>query len=74
VHYLKKRRLLLPRTLHLLGEPALEVLLDLAVIIPEVLIHRGVKRGEPDFPLYYKKIDSFPVTESAECGKLIRES
>jgi hypothetical protein len=50
------------------------MLLDLAVILPEVLVHHGVKRDEPDYPLYNKKIDSFPVSESAECGKLIRDS
>jgi hypothetical protein len=50
------------------------VLLDLAVILPEVPVHRGVKSGESDFPHPYKKIKSFPVTESTERGNLITES
>ena len=37
-----KKNLLVLRRLHFLREPALEVLLDLAVILPEVVVHRGV--------------------------------
>ena len=37
-----KKKLLILRRLHFLRKPALEVLLDLAVKVPQVLIHRGV--------------------------------
>jgi hypothetical protein len=68
------KKILLLQHLHFPRNPALGVLLDPAVILPEVFVHRAIKRSGPDFPLPYKKIKSFPVTESAERGKLIRDS
>jgi hypothetical protein len=38
----KSKKLLVLRWLYLLRKPALAVLPDLAVILPEVLVHRGV--------------------------------
>ena len=38
----QKKKLLVFRRLHFLRKPALEVLLDLAVILPEVLVHGRV--------------------------------
>jgi hypothetical protein len=38
----KRKKLLILRLLHLLGDPALEVLPDPAVLLPEVLVHSGV--------------------------------
>jgi len=66
--FLKKN--LLP--LRHLQNPAREVLPDLGVILPEVLVHHWEKTGAPVFPLTYKKIKSFPVPESADPGNLMR--
>jgi hypothetical protein len=71
--FFKKRDLLLQRQ-PFARNPALVMLPDPAVILLEVPVHRVVKRGEPDFPLLYKKIKSFPVPDSADRGKLITES
>jgi hypothetical protein len=49
--FLKKGLLPLQR-LHFLRKPAPEVLPDPATILPEVFVHRGVKRGEPGFSPY----------------------
>jgi hypothetical protein len=72
--YKKAKNLLVFRRLPLPRKPVPEVLPDPAVILPEVPVHRGVKSGDPDFSPSYKKIKSFPVSESAERGKRIRDS
>jgi hypothetical protein len=56
----KAKKLLILRQLHFLREPALEVLLDLAVISPKVLVHRW----EDFYPGHVE------VTAGSDCGPL----
>jgi hypothetical protein len=51
----KKKELLPLRRLPFPWKPFPEVLPDPAVMLPEVPVHRGVKRDEPDFPVTVKK-------------------